>query len=64
VITHEIGDRRGERNALGHLGVAYYRLGQVEKAIGLLEQGLAIGQEIKDPQIVRVTTQHLERLRG
>jgi tetratricopeptide (TPR) repeat protein len=61
VIAREIGDRRGEGNALG---IAYARLGEVERATGLLEQALRIGQEIKDPRIVRVTTAQLERLRG
>ena len=38
----EIGDRRGEGNALGNLGLAYAALGQVEQAIGFYEQDLAI----------------------
>ena len=48
VIAREIGDRRGEGNALGSLGSAYYRLGQVEQAIGFYEQHLAIAREIGD----------------
>ncbi len=64
VIAREIGDRRGEGNALGNLGIAYADLGQVERAIGLLEQAMRIGQEIKDPQIVGIVTAQLERLRG
>ena len=46
-IAREIGDRRGEGNALGNLGTAYAALGQVERAIDLLEQALRIGREIK-----------------
>ena len=37
-IDREIGDRRGEGNVLGNLGIAYAALGQVEQAIGLYEQ--------------------------
>ena len=39
-IAREIGDRRGEGNALGNLGIAYADLGQVERAIGFYEQDL------------------------
>ena len=63
-IARAIGDRQGEGNALGNLGNAYAALGQVERAIGLLEQAVRIGQEIKDPQIVRVASSQLERLRS
>ena len=47
-VDREIGDRRGEGNALGNLGLAYHRLGQVERAIGSYEQRLAIAREIGD----------------
>ncbi|MEE8524342.1 MAG: tetratricopeptide repeat protein, partial [Thermoanaerobaculia bacterium] len=43
-----LGDRRGEGNALGNLGIAYYSLGEVEKAIGYYEQALVIVREIGD----------------
>ena len=45
------------------LGLAYADSGQVEKVIGLLEQALRIGQEIKDPRIIQIATAQLERLR-
>ena len=64
VIARAIGDRRGEGIALGNLGFAYAALGQVERAIGYCEQALRIGQEIKDPRIIRIVTVQLERLRG
>ena len=48
MIAREIGDRRGEGNALGNLGIAYADLGQVEKAIGYYEQRLVIAREIGD----------------
>ena len=51
-------------NSLGNLGTAYAHLGQVERAIGILEQALRIGQEIKDPRIIQFTSDLLERLRG
>jgi tetratricopeptide (TPR) repeat protein len=64
VIAREIGDRRGEGNTLGSLGLTYAELGQVEKAIELLSQSLRIGTEIKDPRIIRFASAQLERLRG
>ena len=48
MIAREIGDRRGEENALGNLGSAYYALGQVKKAIGYSEDALMISKEIGD----------------
>jgi hypothetical protein len=39
-------------------------LGEVGKAIGYTEQALRIGQEIKNPQIVRNASAQLEKLRG
>jgi tetratricopeptide (TPR) repeat protein len=63
VIDREIGDRRGEGADLANLGVAYASLGEREKALALLEHSLAIGRAIKDPQIIRVVTDALARLR-
>jgi len=64
IIDRAIGDRQGEGTALGNLGLAYAGLGQVERAIDFLEQSLRIGDEIKDPNIVRIASSQLERLRG
>jgi tetratricopeptide (TPR) repeat protein len=64
VIAREIGDRRGEGSDLANLGVAYADLGESGKAVVLLEQALEIGRAIKDPEIIRVTTAELARLRG
>jgi len=47
-IKREIGDRGGEANSLGSLGIAYARLKQYGKAIDLQEQCLAIRCEIGD----------------
>ncbi|MCL4268560.1 MAG: tetratricopeptide repeat protein, partial [Anaerolineales bacterium] len=47
-IAREIGDRRGEGNALGNLGNAYYALGDAKKAIEFYEQALVIDREIGD----------------
>jgi tetratricopeptide (TPR) repeat protein len=43
-----LGDRRGEGNHLGNLGIRYADLGEPRKAIGYHEQGLAISREIGD----------------
>ena len=48
VIAREIGDRRGEGNALGNLGLAYAALGETRRAIELYEQQLVIAREIGD----------------
>ena len=47
-IAREIGDRRGEGNALGNLGIAWRDLGEPRKAIEYFEQKLAIAREIGD----------------
>ncbi len=44
----EIGDRRGEGNALGNLGNAYAALGDARKAIEFYEQRMVIAREIGD----------------
>ena len=62
-IQREVGNRRGEGTDLKNLGLVYAQLGQVDKAIGLLEQARGIGQEIKDPQILDITTDAIYRLR-
>ena len=53
-----------EGSVLGNLGRAYADLGENEKAIALLEQALDIGRAIMDPQIIRIATDQLARLRG
>jgi len=63
-LHREIGDRRGEGADLENLGIAYADFGETEKAIALLEQALQIGRAIKDPQIIRIATANLARLRG
>ncbi|MGR3279355.1 CHAT domain-containing protein, partial [Acaryochloris marina NIES-2412] len=45
-ISREIGNREGEANALGNLGIAYGALGQYQKAISFLQQTLDISREI------------------
>ena len=40
--------RRGEANALGNLGIAYYSLGDYERAIDFHQQSLDIAREIGD----------------
>jgi len=47
-IYREIGDRVGEANYFGNLGIAYGFLGQSHRAIEFLEQSLDISREIGD----------------
>ena len=49
-IYRQLGDRKGESNALGNLGAAYFSLGQYQQAIDYHEQSLAIDREIGDRQ--------------
>jgi tetratricopeptide (TPR) repeat protein len=46
--TRRLRDRRGEGNAQGNLGIAYYRLGQPQRAIDSYEQWLAIARQVGD----------------
>jgi CHAT domain-containing protein/Tfp pilus assembly protein PilF len=48
IIYREIKNRRGEGNALGNLGNAYYVLGKYDRAIDYQLQGLSVYREIKD----------------
>ncbi len=43
-----MGDRRGEGQTLGNLGVAYADLGETRRAIEYYEQRLEIAREIGD----------------
>ncbi|MGP8337522.1 MAG: tetratricopeptide repeat protein, partial [Methanosarcinaceae archaeon] len=59
----EIGDKRGDGNHIGNLGLAYHHLGKVEKAIEYYEQALMIGKEIKDPRIIAFCEDNLSRIK-
>jgi len=63
-VAREIGDRRNEGIWLGNLGIAYSDLGQVEKAIKYCEDALMIGEEIRDPKIIRFCEKSLESLKN
>ncbi len=45
-VAKEVGDRAGEGNAYGGLGVAYRSLGDFSQAIEHHRQHLAIGREV------------------
>ena len=47
-VCRRLGDRRGEGNALGNLGLAYADLSEPRQAIEHYEQSLKIAQEIGD----------------
>ena len=46
-ISKEIGDKRGDGNSLGNLGLAYSQLGETRKAIEYHEQALKVSKEIR-----------------
>ena len=45
-IAREIGDRLGEGQSLGNLGITYHSLGEYQQAIEFHELHLAIAREI------------------
>jgi len=47
-LIREIGDRRGEGADLGNLGSAFYRLGEMDRALDYYQQQLKISQGISD----------------
>jgi tetratricopeptide (TPR) repeat protein len=49
-IDREIGNRRGEGNALGRLGLAYAALGETKKAVRYHQKRLDIAKEIGNRQ--------------
>ena len=63
-ISRETGDRRGEGNHLGNLGLAYSDLGEPRKAIEFLKQSLSIGKAIEDPRIISICEKKLKELDG
>jgi len=48
--ARRLGDRRGEGNHLGNLGLAYAALGEARRAVEYHQQALAISREIGDRQ--------------
>ena len=55
--AREIGDRRGEGNALGSLGNAYAALGDPRRAIESLREALDIFEAIESPSVAQVWSQ-------
>jgi tetratricopeptide (TPR) repeat protein len=47
-IAREVGDKRGEGDALGNLGIAYADLGQPRKAVEFYEQAMVVANQIGD----------------
>lgn len=45
-ISRKIGDRKGEGNYIGNLGIAFQSLGMLEKSRELYEEALAIAREV------------------
>lgn len=48
-IAESVDDRAGQAAALGSLGDAYRLRGEYERAIGYLQEGLVISQELNNP---------------
>ncbi|HMD86568.1 MAG TPA: hypothetical protein VKO18_17925 [Terriglobia bacterium] len=56
-ITREIGDRRGEGNALWNMSLALDKLGDRAQAIAHAEAALKIYEAIEDPNSAKVRAQ-------
>ncbi len=56
-ITREIGDRRGEGNALFNTSLALDGLDKREEAVKLAKEALAIYEQIESPYAERVRRQ-------
>lgn len=56
-ITREIGDRRGEGNALWNMSVALDKLGEHKKAVERAEAALVIHEQIENPNAERIRLQ-------
>jgi len=57
VIAQEIGDRRGEGNALWNMSLSLDKLGERAQAITCAEQALMIYEQIEDPHAARMRAQ-------
>jgi tetratricopeptide (TPR) repeat protein len=53
-ISREIGDRRGEGNSLGNLGLVYAELDQIPQAIECAKSALTILEAIESPHAEKV----------
>jgi hypothetical protein len=54
VNTREIGDRRGESNALFNSALVFDKLGNREQALARAEAALRIFETIEDPNVAMV----------
>lgn len=54
VRAREIGDRRGEGNALWNISIILDRLGNSPKAKGFAEEALMIFEGIEDPKVAEL----------
>src|ERR1044072_9896871 len=48
-LYRAVGDRNGESAALGLIGNAYYKLGEIERALDYYNRALKIQQELGNP---------------
>jgi tetratricopeptide (TPR) repeat protein len=58
-VARRRGDQGGEGIALGHLGNAYWSLGEAHRAIGSYEQHLVLAREVGDRRGEGITLGHL-----
>ncbi|MEW6208875.1 MAG: tetratricopeptide repeat protein [Acidobacteriota bacterium] len=59
-IAREIGDRRGEGNALWNMSLSFDKLGERARAIEYAEAALRIFEEIESPHAEKVRNQLAE----
>jgi len=61
-LARKRGNRIEERNTLGELGTAYYRLGEIEQAITYSEQALVLAEQIGDMAKVSIYLDNLGKI--
>ena len=58
----ESGDAAGEGEACNYLGIAYYRLGQYQKALEFFKQALSIYNEIEDKMVKKLFQKRINEI--
>ena len=50
--SQQLGDRAGAVQALVRIGTAHASKGEIQQARRILEQGLSLGRELQDPELI------------
>lgn len=61
-LEREIGNKEGEAQALGNIGLIYDTKGDIDKALDFLNQALAIFKEIGAQREIEIVERNIKRL--